>query len=54
MLFFDERGDFVEGYYLVGLLAERALKRHPGGRIVHDPRLIWNTQEMVRGAVECR
>jgi phosphomannomutase len=48
--FFDERGDFVEGYYLVGLLAERALKRHPGGRIINDPRLVWNTEEMVRVA----
>jgi phosphomannomutase len=40
----------VEGYYLVGLLAERALKRHPGANIIHDPRLVWNTEEMVRAA----
>lgn len=46
--FFDEKGSFVEGYYLVGLLAERALRRHPGGSIVHDPRLVWNTTEVVR------
>jgi phosphomannomutase len=46
--FFDERGAFVEGYYLVGLLAERALRRHPGAPIVHDPRLVWNTLEVVR------
>lgn len=46
--FFDERGEFVEGYYLVGLLAERALRRHPGAAIVHDPRLTWNTIELVR------
>jgi phosphomannomutase len=46
--FFDERGSFVEGYYLVGLLAERALSRHPGGSVVHDPRLVWNTEEIVR------
>lgn len=45
--FFDERGSFIEGYYLVGLLAARALRRHPGGRIVHDPRLVWNTEEVV-------
>jgi phosphomannomutase len=45
--FFDERGSFVEGYYLVGLLAERALRRHPGASIVHDPRLVWNTLEIV-------
>jgi phosphomannomutase/phosphomannomutase/phosphoglucomutase len=45
--FFDEKGGFVEGYYLVGLLAERALRRHPGANIVHDPRLVWNTEELV-------
>jgi phosphomannomutase len=48
--FFDERGVFVEGYYMVGLLAQRALKRHPGAPIIHDPRLVWNTEEMVRQA----
>ena len=46
--FFDEHGGFVEGYYLVGLLAEAFLKRFPGGRIVHDPRLTWNTIDIVR------
>jgi phosphomannomutase/phosphomannomutase/phosphoglucomutase len=46
--FFDEQGQFIEGYYLVGLLAEVFLKREPGARIVHDPRLTWNTQEIVR------
>ena len=48
--FFDEKGGFVEGYYIVGLLAERVLERHPGSRIVHDPRLIWNTIEQVTAA----
>lgn len=48
--FFDEAGAFVEGYYLVGLLAARALKRHPGAAIIHDPRLVWNTKEIVTGA----
>jgi phosphomannomutase len=56
--FFDEHGGFVEGYYLVGLLAEAFLKRHPGARIVHDPRLTWNTIEIVHRlggeAVLCR
>ena len=56
--FFDEHGGFVEGYYLVGLLAEAFLKRFPGGRIVHDPRLTWNTIDIVRRcggeAVLCR
>jgi phosphomannomutase len=46
--FFDEHGGFVEGYYLVGLLAEAFLKRFPGSRIVHDPRLTWNTIDIVR------
>jgi phosphomannomutase/phosphomannomutase/phosphoglucomutase len=46
--FFDEHGRFIEGYYLVGLLAEVFLKREPGARIVHDPRLTWNTQDLVR------
>jgi len=45
--FFDETGRFVEGYYVVGLLAEAFLKRHPGERIVHDPRLTWNTRAIV-------
>ncbi len=48
--FFDEHGDFVEGYYIVGLLASEVLGRHPGARIVHDPRLTWNTVEIVREA----
>jgi len=46
--FFDEQGGFIEGYYLVGLLAEYFLKRFPGAKIVHDPRLTWNTIDLVR------
>lgn len=46
--FFDADGRFIEGYYLVGLLAKALLQRHPGGRVIHDPRLVWNTVEMVR------
>lgn len=45
--FFDEKGNFIEGYYIVGLLAKSILKTHPGERIVHDPRLVWNTVEVV-------
>lgn len=41
--FFDENGEFIEGYYLVGLLAEAFLTKEPGGKVVHDPRLTWNT-----------
>ena len=46
--FFDESGRFIEGYYLVGLLACAMLAREPGARIIHDPRLTWNTMEQVR------
>ncbi len=48
--FFDEHGDFVEGYYIVGLLAEAFLVRKPGAKIIHDPRLTWNTVDLVRQA----
>ena len=48
--FFDETGAFIEGYYIVGLLASVLLRDEPGGRVVHDPRLTWNTIEMVRRA----
>jgi len=45
--FFDEKGDFVEGYYIVGLFAEEMLRAHPGETIIHDPRLRWNTEHLV-------
>ena len=48
--FFDERGAFIEGYYIVGLLASVLLRGRAGGRVVHDPRLTWNTLEMVQAA----
>lgn len=48
--FFDESGAFIEGYYIVGLLATVLLGRHPGARIIHDPRLTWNTIAMVEAA----
>ncbi|WP_274293603.1 phosphomannomutase [Pseudomonas putida] len=48
--FFDANGRFIEGYYLVGLLAEVLLKQHPGSKIIHDPRLTWNTIEQVERA----
>lgn len=46
--FFDEKGSFIEGYYIVGLLAKSILKNYPGENIVHDPRLIWNTFDVVK------
>ncbi len=47
---FDEHGGFIEGYYIVGLLAAALLKGQPGGKVVHDPRLTWNTIEIVEAA----
>ena len=56
--FFDEKGSFIEGYYIVGLLAEAFLKKYPGSKIIHDPRLVWNTQDVVARfggtAVQCK
>ncbi|MCG7531321.1 phosphomannomutase CpsG [Psychrobium sp. MM17-31] len=47
---FDERGEFIEGYYIVGLLAQAFLAKENGAKIIHDPRLTWNTQELVSNA----
>lgn len=47
---FDAAGRFIEGYYIVGLLAAQLLEKHPGAKIIHDPRLTWNTIDMVQGA----
>jgi len=47
---FDEKGEFIEGYYIVGLLAESLLANSPGGKIIHDPRLTWNTLDIVKAA----
>lgn len=46
--FFDQNGAFVEGYYIVGLLAEAFLRNAPGERVVHDPRLTWNTIDVAQ------
>ena len=56
--FFDEKGGFIEGYYIVGLLAAAFLKKNQGSKIVHDPRLLWNTEAVVKDgggtAVQCK
>jgi phosphomannomutase len=56
--FFDEQGTFIEGYYMVGLLAQAFLRRKPGQAVVYDPRLTWNTIDIVESAggtpVMCR
>lgn len=48
--FFDAEGNFIEGYYIVGLLAAQLLEKHQGAKVIHDPRLTWNTIDMVRAA----
>jgi len=56
--FFDEQGRFIEGYYIVGLLASYFLAKNPGASILYEPRLIWNTQDIVQAlggkAVICK
>jgi phosphomannomutase len=47
---FDENGRFIEGYYMVGLLAQAILANNPGQKIIHDPRLVWNTEKIVTEA----
>lgn len=46
--FYDENGDFVDGYYMTAILAEMMLKKHGPGEIIHDPRLIWAVQDTVK------
>ncbi|MCL1478553.1 MAG: phosphomannomutase [Marinobacter sp.] len=48
--FFDENGRFIEGYYIVGLLADQFLRKTGPGKVIHDPRLIWNTLDLVAAA----
>lgn len=56
--FFDEHAGFVEGYYIVGLLAESFLKKEAGAKVIHDPRLTWNTIEIAKAnggqAIQCK
>jgi phosphomannomutase/phosphomannomutase/phosphoglucomutase len=56
--FFDEEGRFIDGYYIVGLLAGTFLEQNRGAPIVHDPRVVWNTQQVVRSLggrpVQCK
>lgn len=48
--FFDEQGNYVDSYYIIGILAERFLKKFPGEKIVYDPRVIWNTIDLIQKA----
>lgn len=47
---FDEKGQFIEGYYIVGLLSDAFLQKNPGSKIIYDPRLTWNTLDIVKEA----
>ncbi|KHN57137.1 phosphomannomutase [Dickeya fangzhongdai] len=47
---YDNHAEFIEGYYIVGLLAEAFLQKEPGAKIIHDPRLTWNTIDIVKKA----
>lgn len=47
---FDEKGEMIEGYYIVGFLAKAFLNKQPGSKIIYDPRLTWNTIEIVEEA----
>ncbi len=55
---FDEHGEFIEGYYIVGLLAQAFLLKNPGEKIIHDPRLTWNTIDIAKQsggeAIQCK
>lgn len=44
---FDEKGQFIEGYYIVGLLSQAFLQKHKGAKVIYDPRLVWNTIKLV-------
>ena len=48
--FVDEQGEFIEGYYIVGLLAQAFLAKNPNEKIIHDPRLTWNSIDLVQSA----
>ncbi|MBB24779.1 MAG: phosphomannomutase [Geminicoccus sp.] len=49
--FFDGEGRFVEGYYIVGLLARAVLGRSaPGTPIVYDNRMTWATEAAIAAA----
>jgi len=45
---FDENGEFIEGYYIVGLLAEAFLQKNNNERIIYDPRVYWNTEDIIK------
>jgi phosphomannomutase len=46
--FFTEKGEFIEGYFITALLGKIFLQRNPGGKIIHDPRLVWAVQDVAK------
>ncbi len=46
--FFDENGQFIDNYYLIGMISKVLMESQKGSNIIHDPRLIWNTREEVQ------
>lgn len=48
--FFDAQGRFVEGEYVVALLAQAMLAQTPGAAIVHDDRVVLNTRKTIRAS----
>lgn len=47
-VFFDARGEVIHGYYITALLTEIMLKKYPGERVMHDPRLVWAIESVAR------
>ncbi|CFQ69174.1 phosphomannomutase [Yersinia similis] len=48
--FFDNKGEFIEGYYIVGLLVQIFIQKESSSKIIHDPRLFWSTADVVSAA----
>ena len=44
---FDEHGEFIDGSYIVGMLAQAFLNKYPAESIVYDPRVIYNTEAVI-------
>jgi phosphomannomutase len=48
--FFDETGAFIDGEYIVALLAQAFCSKETGAGIVYDPRVIWAIEGTVNRA----
>ena len=44
---FDENGVFIDGSYIVGMLAQAFLNKYPNESIVYDPRVVYNTEAVI-------